>query len=96
MQYKCSQCDKFFPSVKKKTDHERRVHPKAETPITPVTESKLTPEPKVKGKTFEVKAPTKREKQETSQSYHCVDCGATVTKGQSSCSCGATLDWSQL
>jgi DNA-directed RNA polymerase subunit RPC12/RpoP len=39
MMYKCGYCDKFFTSKKKRSDHERKVHPATEQPITPARES---------------------------------------------------------
>lgn len=52
--------------------------------------------PKTKGKTLELKTPAKKETTEP-RGYHCIDCGAVVTKGQNPCpNCGAHLDWSSL
>jgi len=83
MQYKCDKCDKYFTSKKKKTDHERRAHPATEQPNKPAT--------------LEVKPPAKKTKEKPATGYHCVDCGASVSKGQDHCpSCGAHLDWSQI
>ncbi len=85
--YKCPYCHQWFRDVK---GHIARMH-KGESP-----EQKAEAEPKGKGKTLELKTPPKKEKTETAQGYHCIDCGAAVTKGQNPCSCGATLDWSSL
>lgn len=91
MQYKCDKCDKYFTSKKKKTDHERRVHTATEQPGAPATEQPGTPA------TLQVKPPPQKTKEKAATGFHCVDCGASVTKGQDRCSsCGCHLDWSQV
>jgi len=83
MQYKCDDCEKLFTTKKKRSDHQRRMHPATEQPNAP---EKLV-----------IKTPPKKEKKEAATGYHCIDCGKTVTKDEDRCpGCGAHLDWSQL
>jgi len=83
MQYKCSSCDKYFNSKKKRNDHQRRVHPATERKTTPAT--------------LKLKVPSEKGKAAPPQEYHCVDCGGPVTKGQKTCpGCGVRLDWGLL
>lgn len=86
--FTCPQCHK---NVKDLKGHLARVHPEGTAEKTVATK-------KPTGKKLElaVKARPKEEKPAASK-YHCVDCGAAVTKGQTPCpSCGAGLDWSQV
>lgn len=92
MQYKCSQCEKYFTTKKKRDDHVKRVHSK---PVNSPAQST----PQTAGKTLELKVDKKKaEEKSEAKRYHCVDCGFKGLKyGQERCpNCGAKLDWSQL
>jgi len=81
--YTCPVCNRIVKDLKA---HTKRMHPGGDPPLE-----------KVKGKKLEFEVPKEKEKKEKSQGYHCIDCGAGVSKGQTPCpSCGTQLDWSQV
>ena len=89
--YVCPHCHK---SVKDLKSHIARLHPDQ-------VDNKTQPEktkPTTKGKQLEIEKPeTKTKEKESAGAYHCLGCGATVSKGQNPCpSCGQALDWSQV
>ena len=92
--YVCPHCQKQVKDLK---GHIARAHPDKVRGEKPAVQN----EPK--GKVLELVLEAKAEKSKEPGSepvaalYHCVDCGAGLTKGQNPCpSCGAHLDWSQL
>lgn len=104
--YKCSHCEKYFTSKKKRSDHERKVHhsnPAAEQQVNPITErnvseSETTMEQVTPAMKLEIKKPPdKEETKEPEPGYHCVECGASLRKWQKFCpNCGVKLDWGQV
>lgn len=84
-------CPHCYKQVKDLKSHLARVHPDKVNKV----------EPKPAAKKLEIKVPKKEpeepEEPEVAKTYHCIDCGGALTKGQTPCpSCGATLDWSAL
>jgi len=99
MYYKCPypNCEKYFTSKKKLSDHQRKVHPAMEQEVTPAMEQEVTPAMEQEVTPATEQGVTPATEQEVTQGYHCIDCGAFLTKGQSSCpDCGTHLDWSQI
>lgn len=87
MMYKCGYCDKFFTSKKKRSDHERKVHPARERQDIPATErnvseskrareKKLTPvreQPITPATELQIKTPSRKASSTETQSYHYED-----------------------
>jgi len=88
--YMCPHCNVQVRYLKR---HIARMHPE-----TLKTKTKREATPKTKGKKLELKTPLKKSLEKAvEQGYHCVDCGGSLTKGQTPCpGCGATLDWRGL
>ena len=88
--YTCPKCHKQVKDLK---SHLKRMHPGNEPKVDPV--------PEAAGKNLELvlkeKAESKLKDNEVAKGYHCVDCGAALSQGQTPCpNCGHSLDWSQL
>jgi len=94
-EYTCPDCHKVVKDLKK---HMQRIHKK---PDAKETESNMTPaaestESDENMENFEIVPPKKTNDKESAK-YHCVDCGAELTKNQTPCpGCGAGLDWGTL
>jgi len=87
--YVCPHCQKQVKDLK---DHLKRMHPdkveKVKPPTKPLEFEVKKPEPKTK---------PKEETEETSEQYHCLSCGNSITRGQIQCPhCSVTLDWSAI
>ena len=82
--YTCPVC---HANVKDLKGHIARMHPESPAPAKKTTAKKLelAPQPKPK------------EEKPGSSGFHCIDCGQTLTRGQTPCpGCGHPLDWSRL
>jgi len=83
----CPDCHKQVKNLKQ---HQSRVH--AVNTNTPAKEAPAAQKP---GNTLTLNVETK--KKTAAGLYHCIDCGGTLTQGQSPCpGCGSPLDWSAL
>jgi len=90
--YSCPHCSKNVKNLRK---HIKRMHPDQ---VAKGEQPKAEPKTSVKTLELNVKPPEKKEPKKESevQGYHCIDCGALITKGQNPCpNCGTYLDWSQ-
>ena len=86
--YQCKYCSKILKTKKSLNRHEKEVcpgRPKGEeTPVVEVS-------------TFEVKKPSPKTKETGEKSYHHIDCGGPLKKGQTPCpACGQFVDWSKF
>ena len=80
--YVCPECNAQVRDLK---GHTARMHSKSES------------ETKTTAKTLELDVKTKKKEATQAQGYHCVDCGAAISKNQNPCpNCGTSLDWSQV
>ncbi len=88
--YTCPICQK---TVKNLREHTARMHKTPAPGESPAPAANPPESPPVKAEKFEITPPAPKAK----TTYHCVDCGATVNRGQSPCpECGAELDWSGI
>ncbi|MBA7570238.1 hypothetical protein ES708_11986 [subsurface metagenome] len=90
--YKCDQCDppKYWDTLAKLRGHERKVH-KEEKGASGNDESASG------AQTLEIKAPAKKAPAPAAQGYHHIECGAALSKGQTTCpDCGEKIDWSDI
>jgi len=82
--YVCDVCGKEVKDLK---SHKARMHP-----LPGAEKQEGETKTQANGQTLDIKEP-----EGASSDYHCVECGGSLTKGQSPCpNCGATLDWSAV
>ena len=82
--YTCPEC---YKAVKDLPGHLARVHGKTQTQIETTSETTT----KKELETLEIE---NEDKQENEPTYHCVECGATLTKGVAACpNCQEPLQW---
>jgi len=88
--YVCPHCHKQVKDLK---GHIARKHPEVATKeaIQSTSVAKST------GKKLELDIKVKPKAPPAVTTYHCIECGNKVERGQNSCpQCGALLDWSQI